>query len=461
MITYCAFFLQTGFRTLGGDLTVDHILALCNGTYSSTNPLKVTILAPILKHLSGSLFIRELAKQLACFDQLKVSMLVPETTLYNQKDEAEAKEIGVAIFKAERPPGYSPSNSIDWLNHQPANLDTDVVVGIGRELGKIAQNWKANYQCKSIQISSENVHDWEREHDHVFQDFIGRGSLFEKNSCRNNLRELSQTSDISVAIGPKTTDHLTADLRSKGKEMYNLTPGLLSTYCNLNHGSKDLEKFRILFVGEGNPKNFQNEGLELAAKVMTELNDKSFQLVYVGAENDTEAKQIATVFQQNGVSKRQLDICPSPKTEADWKNRLLQVDLAIMPSGEKEFGMEALVALSAGLPLLVHGESGFGESLKNITWGRSAVVDSDNAKDWASKIKNIRETDRKTRLEQAALLRSSYDEKYSWQNQCRSLIVLIFLLFSGIFHSLSNKILNSFLSCKKLLLNTFSFPNTF
>ncbi|XP_073252075.1 uncharacterized protein [Porites lutea] len=163
---------------------------------------------------------------------------------------------------------------------------------------------------------------------------------------------------------------------------------------------------------------------------MTELNDKSFQLVYVGAENDTEAKQIATVVQQNGVSKRQLDICPSPKTEADWKNRLLQVDLAIMPSGEKEFGMEALVALSAGLPLLVHGESGFGESLKNITWGRSAVVDSDNAKDWASKIKNIRETDRKTRLEQAALLRSSYDEKYSWQNQCRSLIVLMFMLFS-------------------------------
>ena len=109
-----------------------------------------------------------------------------------------------------------------------------------------------------------------------------------------------------------------------------------------------------------------------------------------------------------------------------------------MPSGDKEFGLEALLALSAGLPVLVHGESGFGESLRDVTFGTSAIVNSDDAREWASEIKTIRETDRKTRLEQAAMLRSNYNEKYSWEEQCGALVALMFMMVSGMIFILYN-----------------------
>ena len=74
-----------------------------------------------------------------------------------------------------------------------------------------------------------------------------------------------------------------------------------------------------------------------------------------------------------------------PKTEEEWQKLFFLVDLVIMPSGDKEFSWEALLALSAGLPVLVHGESGFGEALRDVTLSKSAIVDSDDAKEWASR----------------------------------------------------------------------------
>ena len=101
-----------------------------------------------------------------------------------------------------------------------------------------------------------------------------------------------------------------------------------------------------------------------------------------------------------------------------------------MPSDDKEFGLEALLPLSAGLPVLVHGESGFGEALRDVKFGLSVIVDSDDARKWAFRIKKVRETDRKTRLEQAAMIRSVDDEKYSWKEQCGALVAMMFMMVS-------------------------------
>ena len=212
--------------------------------------------------------------------------------------------------------------------------------------------------------------------------------------------------------------------------MFNLTPGIISEFSNLTHATNDGRNFRVLLVGGDNPDNFQEEGLKLAAETMAGLNDKSYHLIYVGARQETE-KQFANLFHQCGVPKRQLTIRSLPKTKQDWKDLFCEVDLAIMPSGDKEFGFEGLLALSAGLPVLVHGESGFGEALRDVKFGTSAIVDSDDAREWDLRIKKVRETDRKTRLEQAAILRSNYDDKYSWEKQCRALVAMMFMMVSG------------------------------
>ena len=422
MFYACDSLLQNAFRKVDGNLLVENILAQHNGTYSSTNKLRVTILAPKFQFFGGACFIRELAKQLAKFEQVQVSVLVPEDTFYNEYQERKAKEIGVTIVKAKNQPGFF--KSIEWLNYPPADLKTDIVIGVGEELGKVAQNWKIRYQCKSIQFAGGN--DFEM----VYSDIVLDRLLHWNNTCIKRSRELSLSADIPVAVGPKTADKLAASLRSKGKQVLGFTPGIISELSSLTHATKDGTNFRVLFVGGSNPDNFQEDGLELAAKTMAELNDKSYHLICVGAGKETQ-QQCANFFHQSGVPKRQFEMRNLPQTDEEWKDLFGEVDLAIMPSGDEEFGWDALLALSAGLPVLVHEESGFGKALKVVEFGQAAIVDSDDPKEWASRIKKVKETDRKTRLEQAALLRSKYDEKYSWAKQCGALVAMMCMMASG------------------------------
>ena len=380
-------------------------------------PIKVTILGNECNGIS-SFFPKELAKRLAEFTQqgVEVSLLVPENAQIDDWDKSSLARNGVTIVKAKKHPCFP--DPTDWLYYPPEDLKTDIVLGVGAKMGRIAQCWKERYQCKSIHIDDGLI--WPTCYAvETFEDL------------EENRKELSIGADISVAVGPKASDKLTASLRSEKKEVFNITPGIISKFGNMTHdGTKDGTNFRVLLVGGDSLENFQEEGLELVADTMAELNDKSYHLIYVGAGKGTE-QQFANFLHQCGVPKRQLTIRSLPKTEREWKKVLFEVDLAIMPSGDKEFGWEALLALSAGLPVLVHGESGFGEALSEVTFGTSAIVDSDDAREWASRIKTIRERDRKTRLEQAATLRSNYDKKYSWEKQCGALVAMMFMMVSG------------------------------
>ena len=422
MFYACDSLLQNVFRKVDGNLLVENILAQHNGTYSSTNKLRVTILASKFRFIDRACFIRELAKELAKFKQVQVSLLVPEDTCYNEHEERKAKEIGVTIVKAKKQPGFC--ESIEWLNYPPADLKTDIVIGVGNQLGKVAQNWKMQYQCKSIQFACGNDWDW------VYHDAINGYLEGATDRPIKRFRGLSLSADIPVAVGPKTADKLTASLRSKGKQVFSFTPGIISQFSSLTHSTKDGTNFRVLFVGGSNPDNFQEDGLELAAKTMAELNDKSYHLICVGAGKETQ-QQFANFFHQSGVPKRQFEMRNLPQSDEEWKDLFGEVDLAIMPSGDEEFGWDALLALSAGLPVLVHEESGFGKALKDVEFGQAAIVDSDDPKEWASSIKKIRKTDRKTRLEQAVSLRSNYDKKYSWAKQCGALVAMMCMMASG------------------------------
>ena len=383
-------------------------------------PIKITILANEFIGFS-SFFLKELAKQLAEFSQtgVEVSFLVPESAQINDWHKRRLEENGVTIVKAKKQPGFT--DPIDWLCYPPEKLKSGIVIGIGARLGKIALHWKERYQCKSIYIDDQGD-DW------LFSSYEVVETYEDLQDCRKNL---PIAANIAVAIGPKTTDDLSASLRSEGKQVVNLTPGIISEFSNLNHATNDGRNYRVLLLGGDNPDNFFKDGLKTAADAVAELKNNSYHLIYVGAGKGTE-QQFKDLFHKYGVSKSKLRIRSLPKTDDEWKKLFLEVDLAIMPSGDKEFGLEALLALSAGLPVLVHGESGFGEALRDVTFGTSAIVDSDDAREWTSRIKAIRETDRKTRLEQAAMLRSKYDEKYSWKKQLTPLVAMMFSMVFGV-----------------------------
>ena len=113
------------------------------------------------------------------------------------------------------------------------------------------------------------------------------------------------------------------------------------------------------------------------------------------------------------------------------KELFCEVDLAIMPSRTEGFGLTGLEALSAGLPILVSGNSGFGHALRTLPQGRSFVVESKNPNDWAKAIASVRQKERAKRLQEIQSLRTSYEETYNWEKQCTSLIKKLLSLTKG------------------------------
>ena len=97
-------------------------------------------------------------------------------------------------------------------------------------------------------------------------------------------------------------------------------------------------------------------------------------------------------------------------------------DLAIMPSRTEGFGLTGLEALSAGLPILVSNNSGFGQAIRKLEIESSSVVCSDDPEEWGKAIRRVRQKPRKLRLEEACYLREAYDKEYNWVKQCKMLV---------------------------------------
>ena len=92
-----------------------------------------------------------------------------------------------------------------------------------------------------------------------------------------------------------------------------------------------------------------------------------------------------------------------------------------MPSKSEGFGLVALEALSAGLPILVGSRSGFAKALESIPHGHSCIVYSDDPAKWAEAIEAVR-VRQEMRLKEINSLNKSYDKMYSWEEQCEALV---------------------------------------
>ena len=101
-----------------------------------------------------------------------------------------------------------------------------------------------------------------------------------------------------------------------------------------------------------------------------------------------------------------------------------------MPSRTEGFGLAGLEALSAGLPVLVSKNSGFGEALTKLPFGSLSVIDSEDIPTYEA-ITNIWGKDRRSRLEEAEALRDSYGKKYRWAKQIKDVLEMMTNLVFG------------------------------
>ena len=133
--------------------------------------------------------------------------------------------------------------------------------------------------------------------------------------------------------------------------------------------------------GRGDHEDFSLKGYDIAAKAIARLKDHSYMLIFVGAP-DGKQEEVAENLLESGISKRQLTVRQFLQSKEKLKELFCEVDLVMMPSRTEGFGLTALEAMSAGLPILVSGNSGFGVTLCTLPLGKSCVVDSEKPEDW-------------------------------------------------------------------------------
>ena len=297
-------------------------------------------------------------------------------------------------------------------------------MGHGGKLGKQAQIIIKSHSCKWMQV----VHTAPEElamHKN-YPEAISKGK--EKNLTEV---ELCKLADV-LAVGPKLADAFSAQLRSSKSQddILQLTPGTFREFSDVKQAKKESNKFKVLTFGRGDPEDFSLKGYDISARAIVELKDKSYCLIFVGAP-DGKQDEVAANLLESGIDKSQLTVKKFVQSKDRLEELFCEVDLSIMPSRTEGFGLTALEALSAGLPILVSGNSGFGEALCTVPSGKSFVVESVDPTEWAKAIAGVRQKERSDRLQEIQQLRISYEEMFSWEKQSDSLVEKMWDMIHG------------------------------
>ena len=373
--------------------------------------VKVTILASEWRSSNGGLSTinRELAIQLAKFPEVEITFFLPKCS---QGDKNVALDHKVKIVEATP---LSCFEELDWLCYPPDDLEIDIVVGHGIRLGKQAQVIKKSKTCKWVQVVHKDPEELK-----MFESYSSPNSKGEEK--HENEVELCEMADHVVGVGPKLSESFRSYLSGCDKDgnVFDLTPGVfeeLKTVKQVSHS--DGQQRRVLVFGYGDVEDFKLKGFDIAGKAIAALEDT--RLVFVGAP-DGKHEDIRKRLIECGVPASRLKVKGFVQDREGLKRLFKQVDLAVMPSRTEGFGLTGLEAMSAGLPVLVSGNSGFGEALCSVAFGSSFVIKSEDPAVWTAAIQKIWSKDRKCRLEEAVSLRDNYGRKYNWAKQIKELV---------------------------------------
>ena len=386
---------------------------------ASLNKVKVVLLASEWNSKQGGLstFNRELAIHLAKHPKVEVFFFLPRC---DRAEMQAAKKKQITLVEAEPIIGLS---ELQWLCHPPKWLQIDFVIGHGVVLGSQAQIIRKNGTCKWIQFVHTDPEELGMFKD--YPDAVSKGEEKHKDEVK-----LCEMADVVVAVGPKLAEACRSYLRYCGKDqdVFELTPGVFSEFSKVVQSDTEGSIFRVLSFGRGDAEDFHLKGFDIAAKAVAKVNDA--HLIFVGATGKKQ-DEVAARLKKCHLTASRLRVKAYMEIRDDLNKLFSSVDLAIMPSRTEGFGLAALEALSAGLPILVSGNSGFGKALAEVTFGSSCVVPSEDAEKWAQEIDKVKAKKRATRLDESKSLLKNYAKKYKWQDQTRDLIEKMMAIRNG------------------------------
>ena len=371
---------------------------------------------------------RELAIHLSNHSAVKVSLLVPEGAC-NYEEKNEAHTYGITIVEAKR---RAACDRLVWLSSPPKDHVMDVVVGHGVKLGLQVQFIQDSAQfpnCKWVQMVHTAPEDLSRYK--CYTDSISKGETKHESEV-----ELCKLADLVVPVGPRLKEVYSSYLQrcKTDEDVLCITPGLFQREFGDLVAKKDPNEdgeFKVLLFGRGDDEDFELKGYNIAAQAFTDqrLKNKPYHLLFVGAPEGKQ-EEVREKLLQLGIAEAQLTVRKFTKSREKLKDLLCEADLAIMPSKSEGFGLVALEALSAGLPILVGCRSGFAKVLESVPHGHSCVVNSDDPVEWAKATEAVR-VRHGMRLQEIKSLRASYGEMHSWKEQCEALVKRMWEMVNG------------------------------
>ena len=399
---------------------------------SQRQTLKITLLASEWKSSADGLSTlnRELAIHLSQTENVRVSLLVAEGAC-NDEDKREARSFGIRILDARKCVDLDP---LAWLSNPPQDHKTDIIVSHGVKLGCQVQLIKRQAQfqsCKWVYVvhtAPENLSKYK-----------GYGTPILRGGEKHwSEVDLCKWADLVIPVGPRLAKayHSYLQESKRDDDFFELIPGLFEREFGdlpAEQNPKDEEDdYIVLLCGRGDEEDFEVKGYDIAVKAFADqrLKGKHYSLLFVGSPEGKQ-DEVRERLLKYGITNDQLRVREFVKSRERMKELFCEVHMVIMPSKSDGFGLVALEALSAGLPILVGSNSGFARAIENIPLGKCSIVrDSGDPAKWAEAIENVRDTHGLV-LEEIEMLKEHYSKRYCWKTQCEELVDRLWKMVYG------------------------------
>ena len=361
-----------------------------------------------------STFNREFAINLAktTIESMNIHCYVSKS---DDRDREDARQHGVNLITARSVPGSS--DPLDWLKIPPPELPhPDIVIGHGRKFGIPACFIVHATKCKWVQFV------------HVFCEDLGKykktamaaTDTIEENEKKHKMEiQLCKAADAVVAVGSRLQEKYSRSLPNVKVEI--ITPGIFEKFSSESQLAIDrsvIRKFNVFMFGRASFEDLTLKGYDIVANSIGSLG-KKFELTFVGSSPGEHQKVEEWFLEKTCITRNQLTIRGFCSEQDELRAMFHQSDLVALPSRTEGFGLVALEAISAGIPVLVSGESGIAEALQEVEGGKSVIVESDDdANEWAQRIKEVSSQRPEERQTNAMQLRENYKKIYSWSTEC-------------------------------------------
>ena len=342
----------------------------------------------------------------------------------SESEREDARRNGVNVITAKSIPGTS--DRLEWLRLPSSELPRpDVVIGHGRKFGTPAYCITQITKCKWLQFV------------HVFCEDLGKYKQTETDAVEENEKKhkeeikLCKESNAVVAVGSRLQQKYSRCLPDT--KVHIITPGILDKFVSLSdqklaNVSHSPDEFSVFVFGRGSYEDLSLKGFDIIANALGSLGEK-YKMTFVGSPEGQHRNIMDWFLQNTRITRRQLTVrgfC----NQDEVKKMFYEADLVAMPSRIEGFGLIALEAISADVPVLLTSESGIAKALEQVDGGKSVIIKSEDPEEWSQRIRTLSEMKLKERLKTSINLRESYKKTFPWDTQCENFKEIILRMMS-------------------------------